>query len=237
METDFVKELVAWKIPALSGKDAKTNSMILETLALQGPQTVWNVNRLLGRRRDQYPTIFRAMNRLKKRRYLAKTGSVKMEKRKSRTPTFGLTWRGLFGALANDKVRSDLLNVIDINNHIALPFRRDIIRPIATELWGDEQIADVARSLFEGFVIAIPYDIESGDETMLIASLFPAAVQASPIVFAGLDEKDLTVLFKYREVANLFEKMIDRQIETFEDNLRKLAEVKRFLSTIRTGKK
>src|SRR5208283_1775170 len=120
------EELVGWKIPAITGRDAETNLAILELLSLEGPKTVWKTNEGLGRTRLQYPTIFRAVRRLRTWRYLKRTGSVKMQKKKGRTPKFGVTWRGFLAGLAGDKVSANALDALRNNPQLDLPVPREV---------------------------------------------------------------------------------------------------------------
>ena len=235
--TSSVEEIVALKVPALRGRDAKTNLMILERLALEGAQTVWNINKRLGRTREQYPTIFRAVTRLKRRMYLSKIGTVKMEKRKGRIPTYGLTWRGFFASLASDKVCTNILDVLDKIDYITLPFPRDIIAPLAKALWDDEQIGKVARSVFQGYVTAIPRDVESIEIPTLVEYFFPAVFQASPILFGAMKQKDPSVLLKYPKLVKWLEEITASQIEKFEKTLERMREARRLLSDLKSKEK
>ena len=228
-----LKEIVSWKIPALGGRDAETNLMVLELLALEGPQTAWKTNSMLGRNRKQYPTIFRAIVRLRKWGYLAKTGTVKMEKKKGRTPTFGVSWRGLLASLASDKVCTNILDVLNKNDQLDLPIPRDVFLDLAKALWSSEQIQEITMSLFESLVNTIPHDIESTPDEVLLGYLVPALIDAAPVL-ENIMPKETTELLKYPKLQDWFEELIAKEAARLQRDLTRIEEAKRWLSDLRS---
>jgi len=222
-----LNKLVALKIPALRGKDAETNGMIIKLLALEGAQTVWNINKLLGRSREHYPTIFRAVNRLKERGYVTKTGTVKMAKKKGRTPTYGLTWRGFIASLTNEEVCSNVLNTLEKNPQI-LPLPRDVVLPIAKEWLGDEQIEKLARSLFEGLIKTIPDDIESVEERVCLGYLVPTLLKLKTPL-KEIKQEDLSRLLKYPQAVNWLEESVEKTIKDLKEELEEAEEFRKWL--------
>ena len=222
-------EMVAWKIPAYAGRDTLTNLAILELLALEGPKTIWNTNADLGRTRLQYPTIFRAIGRLRKGRYLKKTGSAKMKKVKGRTPKFGVTWRGFLAALVSEKVCANVLDVLRNNPKLDLPIPREIFFDLVGTLWPKEQIEEISWIIFEKIVETLPYDIESTEDKLLVGYFLPALMAALPELEKYPPSRPMELL-KYPKVIDFFEKQIDHQIRKFEDTLRTLREGKSWLA-------
>jgi hypothetical protein len=227
-------ELVALKIPALRGRDSSTNAMILELIALKGPQTIWNVNRLLERTRKQYSTIFRAITRLKKRGYLTKTGTVKMEKKRGRTPVYGLTWRGLVTSLASDNVCGNVIAALNKNSHLQLPFPRDVVSLMARELFTDEEITDLVSRLFEGFVRGIPRDIESIPEEKLGGYIFSALIETPPSGLKEMGKKDFNILLRYPTFVKWLNQMLENSEKQLEQQLEGVKKVREFLSSLKS---
>ena len=97
------------KVPALGGREWKTNLGICVVLALDGPLTIYEANKELKRK---YPTTFRAMKRLEKSGYIEKIGTKKMEKKEAQTQTYGTTWRGFIVALLYPTVRKKIATAL-----------------------------------------------------------------------------------------------------------------------------
>jgi len=229
-----LEELVASKIRILRGRDAKTNLMVLEKLALEGSQTTYNINKLLGRSRALYSTTFRAVARLKKRGYIARTGTVKASKTLKRTPTYGLTWRGFIASLKSDKVCDNVLTVLEKNPQLSLPFPKDVILSLCRGLLSDEEIKEITRSLFQGFLKSIPVGIESVEEEKYLAYLLPAIVEAPPTTVKEIPQNRWeAVLRKHPKVLDWFEEEIEKCIKKFEENVRAFQEVRKFIQAIK----
>ncbi len=154
------------KIPAISGREAKTNLAICEKLALDGPCTIWDVNKLLGRTNLQYPTIFRAMNRLEKAGYIEKVGSQKMQKKKALTPTYNTTWRGLVAALSKSVVRDNILAVLAKQKWLMdqlspfCPTEQDLIKLVDSFI-DVEYVTEMVEAIFVNLVRIFPNNVES----------------------------------------------------------------------------
>jgi hypothetical protein len=225
-------EIVAWKIPALTGRDAITNFAVLERLSLDGPKTVWDANKDLGRTRLQYPTILHAVNRLRKWRYLTKTGTVKMKKKKGRTSKFGVTWRGFFAAMVSGNVCSHILEAVRNNPQLTLPVPRDVFFGLVGTLWDGQQIEEIAQIIFESVIYSIPSDIESTEDQVLIGYLLPALVAALPEL-EKYPPKNPQELVKYPKVIRFFEMQIDHEIGKFEGMLLSLKAGKDWLDSFK----
>ena len=236
MKTD-IENIMAMKIPALRGRKAKTNSIVLELLALEGPQTVWNINKMLGRRRELYPTILKAIARLKNRGYVAKTGTVKMAKKKGRTSTFGLTWRGFIVSLTSDKVCSNILTVLEKNPQLQFPLPREITLAIA-EILGNERLKKIAKSLQPCFLEAIPNDVELIKEEEYPLYLFPALAKAEKLKEIKIEQKELIQIFdkirRYPNVIDWFEKGIEGHIKTLKEVLEGAKKAREFIQILKS---
>ncbi len=229
---------LALKIPALGGKDAETNRRVFEVLATKGPQTIYGINKLLGRTREQYPTINRAVNRLAKRGYLVETEKVRMEKRKTeRTPKFGLSWRGFITCLVDDKARLSVLEVFDKNKHLPLPIDRDVAVPLATEALGQERIEKIAKATLKALVATVPRDLESIEDPPLFGCLLPALFElgrTSPKLLADINLNP-SIFFKYPKVLKWIEEnLIDEQTNKLEEQLRFFRQAKTLLSELKS---
>jgi hypothetical protein len=227
-----LEDMVAWKIPALGRRDAETNLAILELLALDGPKTVWGTNKDLGRNRLQYPTIFRAVARLRKGRYLKRTRYVKMEKRKERTPEFGITWRGFLASMTSDKVCKNIPDALRSNPQLDLPVPREVFFDLVGSLWNREQIEEISWIIFEKVIETLPYDVETTKDKLLLGYLFPALILALPELEKYPPKKPEEV-FKHPKVLEFFEKQIDHEIEKFQGTLQALQEGKQWLARMK----
>lgn len=236
MKTNHVSQ----KIPALRGRDAKTNVRILELLALEGSQTTYNINKLLGRSRSLYPTIFRAVTKLKKRGYIAKTGTVRMTKKRwERTPIYGLTWRGFITSLTSDKVCADILNVCEKNPQLQFPLPREVALAIA-KILGNERLEKLARSLLEGFLKAIPNDIESMEEKEYPLYIVPALGKVpSRLEEIKIEQKDLVriveILRNHPNALDWFEEKVECDIKTIEQSLESAKRWRDLIYAIKRG--
>jgi hypothetical protein len=228
-------QLAGQKIGALRGKDAETNLAILETLAIHGPKTKYAVNSLLGRSREQYPTTFRGIVRLRKRRYVDKVGSIRMQKRKTeKTPTFGVTGRGLLASLASARVCTSVLEVLEKNKHLDLPVPRETL-VLARALYDDEQITEITHGLFKAAIETIPYDIETTDDELLVGYVFPILMNAEPLLIK-MKPKQPTELLKYPELVEWLQNSIDHQIGRFEKTLESLENAKKWIADLKSGR-
>ena len=97
------------KVPALGGREWKTNLGICVVLVLEGPLTIYEANKEV---KGRYPTTFRTMKRLEKSGYIEKIGTKKMEKKEARTQTYGTTWRGFIVALLYPTVRKKIATAL-----------------------------------------------------------------------------------------------------------------------------
>jgi hypothetical protein len=222
------------KVPALRGKDAATNLDIFEVVALSGPQTKYGINKLLKRSRVQYPTILRAVTKLEKRGYLTKTDPVKMRKRRGVTPTFGITWRGLLAALASDRVSEHVIEVVGKNTHLLLPFPRAEVFDLVRAAFNESQLGPAVRGFATAFFNTLAYDIETSDDAVLFANMFPALVEAESSL-NRLHPKAPVELRKYPRVIDWLIQLADQQIAKFEDTIEKMQLGRRYLVQLKLG--
>lgn len=222
---------LAMKIPALSGNEAKNNYVMFEKLALQGPQTVWGINNLLSRGRENYPTTLRAVRRLLRRGYLIQAGTARMEKRKNeKTATYGITWRGLLASLASKGVSAEILGVFERNPQLRLPvIEGQTFVSLAESLLGKDQVQAVTEALFDGFITTFPYDIEKTKDEVLVGYIFPTMMAASTAL-DKIKPIDSEELLKHPRLLNWMERGINSWEQKLERDLQKARDMKKWLS-------
>jgi len=222
-----LKKLVLSKIPAFQGRDARNNQLILETLALTGPLIKYDIFKELKKVGvKHYPTISRRVDDLKRRGYIETAGTrlVKVGKRREESSTYGITWRGFIASLAIETIRKNIPIVLERNFLLekVLPesVPKQIIINILNELFSQEELEVITGALLEGFLRAIPENIELIKEEEYIAYIIPALIK-SPNVWSKISEKDLSKLFQIQGMPELFLKLI----ENFETQLIEMLEV------------
>jgi hypothetical protein len=232
------------KIPALSGREAKTNVAICEKLSLEGARTIWQVNKLLGRTNLQYPTIFRAMNRLEKTGYVAKVGSQKMQKKKALTPTYGTTWRGFIAALSRSAVRDNIITVLAKQKWLADQFdpfgptEEDLVEFIDSII-DREHVKEITEAIFVNLVRLIPNDVESIlTSEYFYEYVFPSLLERAAF---GLDFplKAKEELYSYivrhpRLLEYIEEKMFKPQVERVKHDQEVLEKMGKWLEEAKT---
>jgi len=121
------EQLIETKIPIFKGKGAKNNKIVIKALALYGPLIKYDIfkvaQRIGSKKRVYYETLSRRVDDLKNKDYIKQAGTrtITVGKRKDKSPTYGLTWRGLIASLVFEDVRSNTLSTIKKNLHSALP--------------------------------------------------------------------------------------------------------------------
>lgn len=210
-------ELVRARIPALQGRDERNNKLVLETLALQGPLIKYDIFKALKPRDvKHYPTISRRVDDLKKRGYLDVAGKrlITVGKRSEESPTYALTWRGFIASLTIETVIREIPKVLKNNPLLEIPFPREMTISVLKELLTPREVEILMRALLEGFLRALPRDIESIEQEKYIAYIVPAMVE-TPEIREKFEEKDLT---KLRQIPGFLE-FVWGLIDTFERQL------------------
>jgi hypothetical protein len=217
-----MSELVPLKIPALRGKDAKTNIAILQALAIHGPKTIWETNGLLGRTSKQYPTVFRAVNRLERRGYLTKTGRVRMKKRKTEFATrLGISFRGLIASCVSLSVRNRILDVLEKNQHIDFPFddnQRKSMLSFVRAAWDDKQIATFALSLLVTLIRIMPDDIESIETDSLLRCV-AEAIEKSQANLLETKANAIDELLKHPDMFDWYDSLAKQHLHQLQEDI------------------
>ena len=213
-----LEELIRAKIPALRGRDEINNRYVLETLALQGPLIKYDIFKASKTKGiKHYPTISRRVDDLKGRGYLNVGGkrTITVGRRTEESPTYTLTWRGFIASLAIDKVVGEVSKVLQNDPLLEIPFQKEMAISILNELFTPKEMEILAQAFLEGFLRALPRDIESIEQEKYIAYLIPALVEA-PKIQEKFEGKDLTRLFQIPG----FLKFITDNIDVFEKQLK-----------------
>lgn len=218
------EEIVRAKVPALHGRDARYNKLVLETLALYGPLIKYDVFKALKSKGVKYyPTISRRIDDLKERGYLAVAGKrmTTVGKRREESPTYALTWRGFIASLVIETVIEDITSVLENNPLLKfdLPYEmpKEMVINILKEMFTPIEVGTIARALLVGFLRVIPRNIELIEEGNYIAYLVPALTEV-PEIREKFEEKDLN---RFLQIPGLLELLLDL-VKTYE---RQLSEV------------
>jgi hypothetical protein len=225
-------ELVRTRIPAFRGRDERNNRLVLETIALQGPLIKYDIFKALKQRNiKHYPTISRRVDDLKKKGYIAPAGKriITVGKRTDESPTYGLTWRGLIASLVSDEVARQVSVVLKSNPLLEIPFPKEIAIRVLNEIFTQRETEIVVRALLEGFLIAIPRDIESIEQEKYMAYLVPAIVE-TPTIREKFEEKDLTKLFQIPGFLEFVVGLVNASERQLSDMLAGVQTIKKELS-------
>lgn len=147
-------------IGALIGKDAKNNRLVIETLALNKPLIKWDVYKLIKQENKiSWSTVSRRIDDLKDRGYLIETGTRKINFGKGiqDSPTYGLTWKGLLASIHINKIKQNILQVYNVNQHLKIPIQFWIG---LEETYTDEAINEMA-SIVADAIQRSPVELES----------------------------------------------------------------------------
>jgi hypothetical protein len=149
-----IEELIAFKIPILSGVGAGNTFSIMEYLATNGPSLKYDVFKNL--KFSYYPTVSRRIDDLRNKRYIAESGKRITERGKQKEESmYGLTWRGFIASLSSEKVRKDVIGVLKRNPLLTLPEKESILI-VLSEITTQEELEVIARAVFEAYLNAIP---------------------------------------------------------------------------------
>jgi len=239
MHIEFT-ELVRAKIPVLRGRDEGNNKLVLETLALQGPLIKYDIFKALKTKNvKHYPTISRRVDDLKERGYLQVAGKrpIKVGKRSEESFTYALTWRGLVASLTIDIVAKEISTVLKINPLFEIPFSKEMVINVLNELLTPREMRIVVYALLEGFLRALPRDIESIEQEKYIAYIIPALVE-TPKIQEKFEEKDLTRLFLIPGFLEFVVNLVNTFEKQLEDSLAGVQAIKRELDNyVQTAQK
>jgi hypothetical protein len=227
------EEFVRIRIPAFRGRDERNNRLVLETIALQGPLIKYDIFKALKSRNvKHYPTISRRVDDLKKKGYIDAAGKrvITVGKRIEESPTYGLTWRGLVASLATDEVAREISAVLKNNPLLKMPFPKEKVTNVLNELFTPRETKVLVHALLEGFLRAIPRDIESIEQGKYIAYLVPAMVEI-PAIRERFEEKDLTKLYQIPGFLEFVMDLINASERQLADVLAGVQMIKKGLST------
>lgn len=223
MNIDY-EEIIKTKVPALRGRDAENNKLVLETLALHGPMIKYDVFKSLKAEGiKHYATISRRVDNLRKRGYLDVAGkrSITVGKREDESPMYSLTWRGFITCLTMKTVIGDIPTVLKKNPllKLNLPYEvpKEVLINVMEELFTLREIGIISNAFLLGFLKALPRDIESIKQENYIAYMVPALTEA-PEIKEKFEQKDLTKLL---EIPGLLELAL-HLVEDYEEQLLKL---------------
>ena len=216
MHTEF-EELVRDKIHAFRGRDEKNNRLVLEALALQGPLIKYDIFKVLKSRKvKHYPTISRRVDNLRKRGYLDVAGkkAVTIGKKREESSTYALTWRGFIASLTIEGVAKEACRILRIDPLLEIPFPKEMTINVLNELLTPVEIEILVHALLEGFLRALPRDIESTEQEKYLAYIVPALVE-TPKIQERFEKKDFSRLFK---IPGFLEFAVDL-VDSFEKQL------------------
>jgi hypothetical protein len=227
------EEFVRMRIPAFRGRDERNNRLVLETIALRGPLIKYDIFKALKSRNvKHYPTISRRVDDLRKKGYLDAAGKrvITVGKRVEESPTYGLTWRGLIASLAIDEVAREVSVVLKNNPLLKIPFPKKMVTSVLNELFSPRETEVIVHALLEGFLRAIPRDIESIEQEKYTAYLVPAMVE-TPEIRERFEGKDLTKLYQIPGFLEFVMDLIIASERQLADLLAGVQIIKRGLST------
>lgn len=218
------EELISSKIAAFQGKDSRNNKLVLKILALDGPLIKYDIFKALkpeGIR--NYPTISRRVDELKRRGYIENAGTrpTRVGKRVEESHTYGLRWKGFIACLALRDAQENFIRVFE-NNHLlekVLPnsVSKKMIINILRELFSKEELETISKGILEGYLMAIPDNLESISEGELAAYIVPALIKSSQ-VWTLIGQKDLSKLLSIKG----FPELLSEVITSFETPLNQM---------------
>lgn len=228
-----IEELTRIRIPALRGRHESNNRLVLETLALQGPLIKYDIFKALKHRGTKhYPTISRRVDDLKKKGYVGVSGKrvITVGRRVERSPTYSLTWMGFVASLSIRTAARKVPAVLKNNPLLKIPFPKKLVVSVLDELFTPREIEVLVHALLEGFLRAIPRDIESIEQEKYIAYLVPAIVE-TPEIRERFEGKDLTKLYQIPGFLDYVLNLIDNTERQLTEFLAGVQTVKKDLNT------
>lgn len=218
------EELVSGKIAAFQGKASRNNKLVLKILALDGPLIKYDIFKALKPEGiTNYPTISRRVDDLKRRGYIENAGTrlTRVGKRVEESHTYGLRWKGFIACLAIRDTQKNFITVFE-NNHLlekVLPnsVSKKMIIDILKELFSKEELETISRGILEGYLRAIPENLESINEGELAAYIVPALIKSSH-VWTLISKKNLSKLLSIKG----FPELLLAMITSFETQLNQM---------------
>jgi hypothetical protein len=234
----ILEELVKQKIPILERRGARNNKKILEKIALNGPLLKYDVCLQMKLPQSHYGTISRRIDDLHKKNYLGEAGTRETKRGTQIEQTqYGLTWRGLIASLSMEKVRLNLLDVLEKQPLLAFP-EKGFVLLIIEEIFSQDELDNLVTSFLIGYLNTIPQTIEKIDDGELLMSIFPAITEASKIHSARQNPienekiKDLTKLLDNPKILNYVKERILPFIAQYEKQLYEMYTAFHLLNTI-----
>jgi len=215
-------ELCELKIPALRGRAKTNNLLILETIAMCGPLLKYDVwKKLKERGIAEYSTITRRIDVLRKKGYLAEAGRRLTERGKQKAESmYGLTWKGFIASSVSEKVRKNILEVIEKGPLLVLP-EKEFVLLVINEVFEVRELERIVYFLIYGCLRVIP-NLEDIREEELVVWILHGATEIPPdllrINATTKKTKDLTKLLDNPRILQYVKERIIPMIAEWEKN-------------------
>jgi len=215
-------ELCQTKIPALKGRAEVSNLLILETIAIDGPSLKYDVWKKLKRKGiEEYSTITRRIDSLRKKGYLAEAGRRFAKRGKQEAQSmYGLTWKGFIASFASPKVRQSVLQVVERNPPLVLP-QKEFVLLVLGEVFEAKEIEEIVYLLISGCLRVIP-NFEAIDEEELAIWILHGLREIPPDIVkintTTEKAKDLTKLLDNPKILQYLKEKIIPMIAEWERN-------------------
>ena len=224
------------KIPALRGRARANNLSILENLATEGPLLKYDVYKKLKKRGiAEYSTITRRIDALREKGYLREADKRITERGKRKAESmYGLTWKGFIASLASEKIRRNVLQVIEKNPLLTIPEKKFVLL-VLRDIFDPKEVEIMANHLLYGYLKAIP-NLESIEEEELGIWILQALREIPPnsVKFSEIPEKkkDLTKLLDNPRILQYVKERILPTISEYERNLKVLLQFFKILNQL-----
>lgn len=215
-------ELSQMKIPALNGRARTNNLLILETIATEGPLLKYDVYKKLKERGiGEYSTVTRRIDSLKEKGYLDMASKRITERGKQKAESmYGLTWKGFIASFVSEKVRQDVMQVIEKNPLLVVPEKKFVLL-VVREVFDSIEVEKITNLLLYGCLKVIP-NLENIEEEELgmwvlhgIREIPPDIIKVNEI--SG-KKKDLTKLLDNPRILQYVKERILPIISEWERN-------------------
>jgi len=215
-------ELSQMKIPALRGRSRTNNFLILETIATEGPLLKYDVYKKLKKKGiAEYSTVTRRIDSLKEKGYLDAASKRITERGKQKAESmYGLTWKGFIASSVSEKVRQNVLQVIEKNPLLAIP-EKEFVLLVLREVFDSKEVEKITNLLLYGCLKAIP-NLENIKEEELIMWILQGTREIPPSI-TKINEipekkKDLTKLLDNPRILQYVKEIILPIISEWERN-------------------
>jgi len=229
-------DLSQMKIPALKGRARPNNLLILEAIATEGPLLKYDVHKKLKKKGiAEYSTVTRRIDSLKEKGYLDEADKRITERGKRKAESmYGLTWKGFIASLVSEKVRENVLQVIEKNPLLIIP-EKEFVLLVLRDIFDPKEVKTMANTLLYGYLKAIP-NLESIEEEELGIWILQALREIPPniIKVAEIPEKkkDLTRLLDNPRILQYVKERILPIISEYERNFYVLFQFFKVLSQL-----